>query len=277
LPRPASAVRASPDTAMTVPPAPLLRQGAEPLYRQLAARLAQSISSGSLACGGRLPTEPELMSSYGVSRITVRQAIALLVRNGQVVTRPGKGTFVTSPLMRHDLGALRGFYDALREQGLEPTTELLEFSVSAGRADAELPANLDLPVKLRRRYLLDTTPFAIVEAWLPAAAGTLGEARAAQLAVYEIIERYLGERVAVADVAIRCQPASPAIAGQLGLPKKSAVLVMERRSESLSGKVLEFMRIHIVPERYEFRLRVPGPLEITNSVRQSALPTRSIR
>lgn len=251
----------------------LSRSDAEPLYRQLATLLARRIASGELGPGDRIPTEPELMTEHRVSRITVRHAIAMLVRNGQVVTRPGKGTFVTSPMLRHDLGALRGFYDALREQGLDPQTELLEFSPAAGRVDPELPEGLDLPVRLRRLYSLDGHPFAVVEAWLPAAAAAVGSERAARLTVYEIIERFLGERVAAADLAIRCEAASPRIAGELGLAKGSAVLRMERRSTTLTGRMLEFMRIHIVPERYEFRLRVPGPLEIANSVRQSNIRT----
>jgi len=247
----------------------LKRSSEDPLYLQLASILARQIAAGELVAGDRLPPEPQLMTQHGVSRITVRQALALLARNGQVVARRGKGTFVTRAVMRHDLGALRGFYDALREQGLEPQTELLEFAPAAGRADRGLPEGLDLPVRLRRRYLLEGRPFAVVEAWLPVGAASLGEARAAQLTVYEIVERFLGERVAAADLAIRCRPASPKIARELGLPKRSAVLVMERRSTTLSKRVLEFMRIHIVPERYEFRLRVPGPIGITSSVHKS--------
>ncbi len=256
------------ETGLSVSQA-LSRDSEQPLYQQIAARIAEDISSGALTAGMRLPAEPAMMTSYGVSRVTVRQAIALLARNGQVVARRGKGTYVTRPMMRHDLGALRGFYDALAEQGLEPQTELLEFSPSAGRSDPQRPSGLDLPVRLRRRYLLDSRPFAIVEAWLPREAAQLGAARAAELTVYEIIGLFLGEKVAAADLTIRCQPATPAIVRELRLAKGSAVLVMERHSTTQAGRVLEFMRIHIVPERYEFHLRVPGPLQIAPSLRRS--------
>lgn len=248
----------------------LTRDSAEPLYQQLAALLAQRMGDGEFAPGSRLPTEPELMAAYAVSRITVRQAIALLARHGRVVAKPGKGTFVMGPMMRHDLGALRGFYDALLEQGLDPQTELISFSASSGRSDRRLPEGLDLPVSLQRRYLLDGQPFALVEAWLPAAAASLGQERAARLTVYEIVQGFLGERIAGAEVSIRCQSAGPKIAQHLGLRSAAAVLVMERRSHTASGRSLEFMRIHIVPERYEFRLGVSGPLEIANALRPVA-------
>jgi GntR family transcriptional regulator len=197
---------ASRRAARRTDPAPRVsRDAGEPLYRQLAALIGDRIGSGAWSPGSRLPTEPGLMAEHGISRITVRQAIALLVRGGLVVTRPGKGSFVAAPKVSHDLGALRGFYDALRDQGLEPQTELLEFSPSSGSADPALPEGLDLPVRLRRLYSLEGSPFAVVDAWLPAAAAAIGRARAARLTVYQIVERFLGERVAAADVAIRSE------------------------------------------------------------------------
>jgi GntR family transcriptional regulator len=250
--------------------AALERASEKPLYLQLAELLGADIATGRLAPGDRLPSESALVALHQVSRVTVRQALALLVRNAQVVPRRGKGTFVARPVVRHELGELQGFYDALRSQGLDPQTELLEFSPSAGRTDATLPHGLDLPVRLRRRYLLDGAPFAVVEGYLPAGAAGVGVERARRLTVYEILEQYLGVRVVHADVVIRCQRAAPAVARELGLDRRDSVLVMERRSSGRSGPVCEFMRIHIVPERYEFRIALPGPIEIASALRRTA-------
>ncbi len=247
----------------------LVRDSAEPLYQQLASLLARQIDEGLFPGGGRLPTEPELMAQHGVSRVTVRQAMALLARNGRVKTMRGKGSYVAAPMLHHDLGVLQGFYDALRGQGIEPETELLEFEPGAGRADRFLPEGIDLPVRLRRRYSLDGRPFALVVAWLPAKAAGLGHARAARLTVYEIVAQFLGEQVFSADVAIRCETAARPVARDLGLAAGSPVLVMERRSVSPAQRLLELMRIYIVPERYEFRLRVPGPIEIARALRRT--------
>lgn len=248
----------------------LEHSAAEPLYVQLAGRLAARISNGELAAGDKLPTESELMALFKVSRITVRQAIQLLARNGQVTSHRGKGTFVVRHALEQDLSTLQGFQDALRSQGIEPETELLEFSVVAGRPDSRLPRGLNLPVRLRRRYCLEGTPFALVEAYLPAQAASLGEARAKQLAIYDIVQRFMGIHIERADVAIRCSRPSRQVAGELGLPAKTNVLVMERTSYSGIGQPCEHMRIHIVPERYTFRLSVPGPLEIARALQPTA-------
>ncbi len=245
---------------------PLDPDRAEPLYMQLAGRLAAQISSGELPPGRKVPSEAELMNLYKVSRITVRQAVQLLAHNGKVTSHRGKGTFVKGRPLQQDLNMLQGFQEALRRQGVEPQTELLEFSAFRGLTDSQLPEGLDFPVRLRRRYCLDGTPFALVEAYLPREAAALGEARARQLAVYEIVEQYLGLKISRADVAIRCAKPKAQVAKDLGLPSRSNVLVMERTSYSSAGLPCEFMRIYIVSERYTFNLSVQGPLEIARAV-----------
>lgn len=263
MPRPAST------------PVPLEPSSADPLYVQLAARLADDISCGRLAPGQQLPTEAQTMQAYGVSRITVRQAIQLLARNGQVTSRRGKGTFVARSPLQQDLGMLQGFQEALRSQGIEPETELLEFSSSAGRMDVQRPADMDLPVRLRRRYCVDGEAFAVVEAYLPAKAAALGEARARHLPVYDILQFYMGLRIGRADVAIQCARPSRQVAHELGLPARTNVLVMQRTSFTDAGVACEHMRIHIVPERYTFRLSVPGPLVIARALQPTSTATAS--
>lgn len=255
------------DTTQNSPlPTRLELHSPEPLYVQLANRLASDISEGKLVAGQKLPTEAELMEIYRVSRITVRQAIQMLSRNRQVVTHRGKGTFVARTGVQHDLNTLQGFQDSLRSQGIEPETELLEFSISAGRFDPDLPSGLDLPVRLRRRYSMDGEPFALAEAYLPAQAGALGEDRARQLPVYDIVQHYLGLRIGRADVAIECTRPSNQVADELSLPKRTNVLVMHRTSYSGAGQPCEHMRIHIIPDRYTFKLSLPGPLEIARAL-----------
>ncbi len=106
---------------------PMQRESRVPMHRQIAHQLREAISKGEYALGDRIPTEPELSEHFGVSRITARQAVEHLVRDGVVVRKQGKGTFVQGPLVRHDLLQLRGIFDELVDQGLNPATELLEY------------------------------------------------------------------------------------------------------------------------------------------------------
>ena len=71
---------------------------ANPMYRQIADDLRQTIESGTIAPGSQLPTELELRERYNASRNTVRDAIKWLINLGLVATRPGQGTFVVEKI-----------------------------------------------------------------------------------------------------------------------------------------------------------------------------------
>jgi DNA-binding FadR family transcriptional regulator len=64
---------------------------------ELVESIGDRIRDGRLASGSKLPTEAEIMASYGVSRTVVREALSKLQASGQVTTRHGIGTFVVGP------------------------------------------------------------------------------------------------------------------------------------------------------------------------------------
>ena len=67
------------------------------LYEKVYMDLLRRMEDGTYRKGDRLPTEKELSDYYGVSRITMRKALSLLVENETVVRKPGLGTFVQNP------------------------------------------------------------------------------------------------------------------------------------------------------------------------------------
>src|SRR3712207_9202739 len=77
-----------------------------PLYYQLQEVLKERIESGTWAPGDALPSEPELARRYGVSRVVVRQALAILEDDRQIVRIQGRGTFVAEPKLDTRAGGL---------------------------------------------------------------------------------------------------------------------------------------------------------------------------
>lgn len=74
----------------------LVHDGPVTLWRQVIDVLAGEIASGELRAGARLPGEVELAEIYGVSRITIRRAVAELAKQDKVTVVHGRGTFVTA-------------------------------------------------------------------------------------------------------------------------------------------------------------------------------------
>lgn len=247
----------------------LRRQSSVALYLQIAAVLARDIAAQRYKPHGRLPTERQLMQRHGVSRITVRQAIARLVLQGLAVSKQGKGSFVAGPVVQHELQALQGFYDTLVVQGHEPKTRLLDFGPRAAPEDLALllgGKGERQAVYLARSYFMRERPFALARAWLTPAARGVSWEDAERHPLYAILQSLLGLKVARAELGIIARGADAEEAARLGVKRGSPVLVMERTSYAARGDALEISRFSIRPESYRFRLGVQGPLAITRQI-----------
>jgi len=126
-------VEALPDTALAID-----RESRVPVYRQLAALLEQAIAAGDIRCGARLPSESELCNAYGMSRMTVRRAISVLIERGLVRPEHGRGVFVEPmglPQAQFGLDRLREVFDSAGA-----AVQMLETSAitAHGRTAAEL-------------------------------------------------------------------------------------------------------------------------------------------
>lgn len=251
------------------------RDSSVALYVQIAEKLAKDIAAGRYKAFERLPSEQELMDRYGVSRVTVRQAIGVLRKQGLVSAKQGKGTFVGAPIVQHELADLRGFYDALVSSGNPPQTRLLKFEPVKPEARIEALLNGSLrgdAMYLERLYLLKGHPFALARAWLPPAAKKISWDEAEANPLYSILESLLHLRVTNADVSIVARAADGDEARLLELPVKSPVLVMQRASYSPEGHGLEYSQFTVRPENYRFCLSVQGPLAITRQIQEVVPP-----
>lgn len=83
------------------------RTSGVPAFRQVAADLREKISAGHYPAGERLPSERELVESYGVSRPTIREAVNVLRTEGIVTAEHGRGVFVRPPSAIHRLSRSR--------------------------------------------------------------------------------------------------------------------------------------------------------------------------
>jgi GntR family transcriptional regulator len=143
-----------------------------PLYRQIEADLRDRIHGGGLRPGTQIAPEPELMAEYGVSRATVRQALAGLITEGLLEIRRGLGTYVTAPRFEHTIGGFYSFSREIERHGLEPGTKVLglrtELATELVSDALGLPAGTSV-VALRRLRLAGPDPLVVETSHLPAA------------------------------------------------------------------------------------------------------------
>src|SRR6184192_42009 len=96
-----------------------------PRYHAIAEALRDRIGRGELAPGAPLPNQRKLAKTFGVTLMTLRQALELLEREHLIVRRHGLGTFVAAPSVDYDILQLRRFAGDLLAQGEHVATRLL--------------------------------------------------------------------------------------------------------------------------------------------------------
>lgn len=99
------------------------------IYKSIADRLRIQLNTADYPIGSPLPSESNLANEFGVSRMTLRKAIDLLVSWGLVVRRHGSGTYVVKKDVHQETMNLTGLVEVMREQGKEVVSEVLEFNV----------------------------------------------------------------------------------------------------------------------------------------------------
>ncbi|UCE34985.1 MAG: GntR family transcriptional regulator [Deltaproteobacteria bacterium] len=207
------------------------------IYLRIMEDLRAQITQGRWKVGEAIPPEPELGRLYEASRGTVRRAVDELARQGYVVKKPGKGTFVhsTSPILQKKLGELASFTKQLSAQDLMPTTRLLSAGrIRAAEAEGRVREGFGLSgeaevIHIRRLRLGDGVPFAIQSVYLlPASCPGILEEDLSQL--FRLYETRYGVRINVADEIIHIGRAAEDEAALLEIAPGDPVVIPDRIS-----------------------------------------------
>ena len=141
-----------------------------PVYVQLMDDITSQIENGTLNVGSKLPSERELCEQYDVSRITVRQAVQELEKDGFVNTYRGRGTYVASRRYNQDMSCLYSFTKSMEQLGMTISTKLIEFEKIQCDDSVARKMKCDTGTEVYRfkrvRYA-DDEPLLLVTTYLP--------------------------------------------------------------------------------------------------------------
>ncbi|WP_431281297.1 GntR family transcriptional regulator [Humitalea sp. 24SJ18S-53] len=244
---------------------PLAPSSSMPLYMQLAERLAAPIRAGRAAMVGHaLPTETQCMAHFGVSRPTVRQAMAHLVSAGMVTRGRGRGTFVALERMSHDVSL--AFEDEMRVARKAVRFQVLGRAIHAPPAAVAdilgLPQGEDV-VCLERLRLLDDQAFAHEVRFLPLAIGRqVTDRMAGEMAIISLLAAAMGQPPARITNIVSCVAAEARIAKLLGVRANTPLLQTAHTYFDADGAPLLHGVVCFHGERFQYTL--DSPIEFRN-------------
>lgn len=234
-----------------------------PAAEEVRRQLLEQISRGQLRPGERLGAERDLAQALGVSRSTVRQALAALEVEGVVSRVPGRGggTFVRQKKLERDLSQVVGVPALLRQQGMTAGSRIVSTRMVA--ADDQARAELGLEdgayvFDVVRIRLADGTPISLEHLRLPAERypGLLDEPLGGS--IYELLQQRYGTVPGEAVEHIEVVAAGDDEASILGLEPGSPLLSISRTTQDGDGVPFEFSHDLFRADRTTITVRTPA-------------------
>ena len=145
------------------------RKNQEKLYIQVMRLVVDEIGRGTWVIGDRIPSEDELAVRFGVSKITIRQALSNLAADGYLMKVQGRGTFVAGNKPVVGLTMKTGFTDGLFGRVVQETREVLERGVVEPPEEVRRLLGIDGPIyRIANRRLAEGVPVSSDESYVPA-------------------------------------------------------------------------------------------------------------
>lgn len=230
-----------------------------PAHTRIGRWLEGLIGSGELAAGDKLPSEVEIATSLGVSRMTLRQALSALESKGLIDRRRGRfgGNFVAAPRFEFDHAGLPGFTEQMRRFDVAPGARVLR--ARTHRPDAQVGKALglrrtDQVHEILRVRTADGEPIVLEQAHLPATVFPAMLSRDLTGSLYAIMRDY-GAAPHSADERIEATRATSEQSEILGVDAGSPLLLIVRTSFSDNGVAVEFSRDHHRSDRAAIRIQ----------------------
>ncbi|GEL46423.1 GntR family transcriptional regulator [Cellulomonas hominis] len=242
----------------TAPPTATGRSGHK--YQAVRSYLIDLVER-TLDVGDAIPSERALCERFGVSRMTVRQAVDALVGEGVLVREQGRGTFVAPQRMDFEM-RLTTFGEEMRRRGMRPDTRVLDARTEPafGEAADALGTDVDAPLHhLWRVRYADGTPISIEQLWVPVALAPDLFTGGPPPSLYDAL-REAGYEPSWGEETLTASEATDEEARLLDLRGTRAVLRATRRTFAADGPCM-YSRACYRGDRYSVwvPLSAPGP------------------
>lgn len=230
-------------------------------YIKIYEALKQQIINGDFPVGDLLPAEPDLQKRYNVSRITVRNAVQLLVDEGYVQRIHGVGTIILSKKESLQLQTLLSFSEENNDRALEALLISFKDNIPAtplvcSQLDLSKGAMVSCHERLR---LVDGTPIGFQRVYCPSFLELKSEElNAPNVSLYQLF-RQKGYVVHKAKETIESVVADKHLAGHLKVPENSPLLYVQRITEDQQERLIEYAEIFYRGDRYRYNVQLQVP------------------
>lgn len=228
-----------------------------PIYIQIHDQIKDKIENGFWKIGDRLPSERELSLQFGVSRMTLRQAIQTLADEGILERKIGSGTYVARQKVQEKMSGTTSFTEIMKSQGREPSSKVVSYFLTAPSSSEMEKLNLSKEeqiLRMERIRFADDIPICFEIASIPEK--LIREYSKAEItkSFYQTLAEKGGKKLGSASQTVSAMLASEQIAEYLQVKRGDAILRVRQISRLEDGTPFEYVRTQYVGNRFEFYL-----------------------
>ncbi|MDQ0208523.1 GntR family transcriptional regulator [Alkalicoccobacillus murimartini] len=228
-----------------------------PLYRKIAQQMKEEISKGEWKEGNAIPTELMLSETYQASRVTVRQAIKVLVQQGLLYKIQGSGTYVSEHKYEHNIYELTGFTEEMRALNKNIINKVLTFSVIEPEERIVQALGLEEAEKvyyIRRQRWADDIPLIVEDTYLPLALFPDLTYQIMEGSKYDFIESV--KKLKIKDSYQEVIPILPTeeIQELLQLKEQIPIIKVQLLSTLKDDRVFEYTDLFFKSDEYKFTI-----------------------
>ena len=211
-----------------------------PRYLQLADLMRQRIARGTWPSGHRLPSLEELGADFGVARVTVRQCIEVLAREGLVSPQQGRGTFVTGRPKDERWFKVSTTLAALGELYRDTQPKIVTIDESTALPPLKPEDGTPAPkyVFMRRVHSRAGAPYCVINIYLDERIFRRHAKRFRRETVIPLLLSMSGVTIAAARQVLTIGTADLEVAGMLGVAMNAPVAEVRRVFNDAAGTVI---------------------------------------
>ncbi len=229
-----------------------------PYYFQLSNQIRSQIENGELKDGEKLPKEVDLAKMYSISRAPVRQALGLLEKDGLIVRKRGKGTFIKNQEEDSDAVRLTGILEIIKNKDTSRKIISMNKRVVNKKISDYFNPEKKISISVFKRVLLkNKKPYCFISHYLPFKIGKhIDRRQMKEKSMLEILNKDLGFDVGNVKQEFGARNPSNEVAKILSLSVMSPVLFVKTFVMDKAGTPIEYSEISYPGDTHRYSIEL---------------------
>ena len=234
----------------------MIKEIPQPLYINIKNQLKQQILSDDFSIDERIPSENQLMTTFGVSRITVRKALKELHSEGLIWSIQGKGAYACKPKVSQEISSLQSLPEAMQSQANRISTQVQSAKKVTPSQEVQNYLGTKKAFEIIRTRYLNHRPISVDTSYFPIDIGMKVVATHKTNDIFYALEKDLGLSLGPAMISMEARSAGGKLAKLLDVHIGKPIFWVNRLIRDTNNRAMVFEYLAYRGDAYKYHLEL---------------------